>query len=128
MRDSGDEPGRIMISQSKDNGESWSFAHNSEIPNPGASIEIIKLQSSNWLLIYNDLEDGRYRLAASISDDEGNTWKWKKYIEKSNEGAYSYPSVMQASDGVIHLSYSYHLDKRNKSIKYFTFNENWIKK
>jgi predicted neuraminidase len=102
MRDSGDEPGRIMIAESIDDGESWSFAKDSEIPNPGASIDAIKLVSGNWLLIYNDVEDGRYSLAAALSDDEGRTWKWKKHIENSKGKSFHYPSVIEASDGMIH--------------------------
>lgn len=69
MRDDGDEPGRIMISNSKDEGYSWTYAQKSDIPNPGASIEILKLKSGNWLLVYNDVDDGRYSIAAAISDD-----------------------------------------------------------
>jgi predicted neuraminidase len=128
MRDSGDEPGRIMIAESTDEGNTWSFAKDSNLPNPGASIEIIKLNSGNWLLIYNDVEDGRYRLAAALSDNEGNTWKWKKHLENSKVGSYAYPSVIQSDDGKIHLTYSYFLSGKKRSIKYASFNEEWIRK
>lgn len=128
MRDSGDEPGRIMMAESSDEGNSWSFAEDSEIPNPGASIEAIKLQSGNWLLIYNDVDDGRYSLAAALSDDEGSTWKWKKHLEFSKGESFHYPSVIQVSDGKIHLTYSYFLKGNRKSIKHVSFDEAWIKK
>ncbi len=127
MRDSGDEPGRIMMAESSDKGNSWSFAKDSDIPNPGASIEAIKLKSGNWLLIYNDVEDGRYSLAAALSDDEGNSWKWKKSLENSKNGSYAYPSVIQGKDGKIRLTYSYHLEGYRRSIKYVAFDEEWIK-
>ncbi|MCB9208739.1 MAG: exo-alpha-sialidase [Ignavibacteriales bacterium] len=129
MRDDGDAPGKIMISNSKDGGYSWSFAKKSEIPNPGASIEVLKLKSGYWLLVYNDVDDGRYSLAVSISDDEGKTWKWKKHIETSEKGkgSFSYPSVIQAKDGKIQLTYSYHISDEKKSIKHVTFTEEWIK-
>ena len=127
MRDSGDEPGRIMIAESSDDGDSWSFANDSEIPNPGASVDAIKLKSGNWLLIYNDVEDGRYRLAAALSDDEGTTWRWKKHIENSKGESFHYPSVIQSKDGKIHLTYSYFLKGERKSIKHVTFDEEWIK-
>jgi len=126
MRDSGDEPGRIMMAESKDDGESWSFAKDSEIPNPGASIAGIKLQSGKWLLIYNDVEDGRYRLAASLSDDDGKTWKWKKHLENSKGDSFHYPSVIQSKDDKIHLTYSYFLKGERKSIKHVAFEEEWI--
>ena len=127
MRDSGDEPGRIMMAESSDEGNSWSFAKDTGLPNPGASVEVIKLNSGNWLLIYNDVEDGRYRLAAALSDDEGSSWKWKKNLENSKKGSYAYPSVVQAIDGRIHLTYSYHLEGHRRSIKYVSFDEGWIK-
>jgi len=127
MRDSGDEPGRIMIAESSDEGDSWSFANDSEIPNPGASVDAIKLKSGNWLLIYNDVEDGRYRLAAALSDDEGATWRWKKHVENSKGESFHYPSVIQSKDGKIHLTYSYFLKGERKSIKHVSFDEEWIK-
>lgn len=126
MRDSGDEPGRIMMSESFDNGENWTFAEDSEILNPGASIEVIKLKNGNWLLVYNDVEDGRYSLAVSISDDEGKAWKWKKHLEHSDKGGYSYPSVIQTKDGKIHATYSYHLGNQQNSIKHAAFDVDWI--
>ncbi|MFZ1291613.1 MAG: exo-alpha-sialidase, partial [Melioribacteraceae bacterium] len=129
MRNDGDYPGKIMTSISNDNGFSWSFSEKTEIPNPGSSLEAIKLKSGNWLLIFNDNVEGRHQLAAAISDDEGKTWKWKKYIEKSDKGngSYAYPSVIQAKDGKIHLTYSYHLPQEKKSIKHVSFFEDWIK-
>ncbi len=127
MRDSGDVPGRIMMAESNDDGESWSFAKDSELPNPGASIEVIRLTSGNWLLISNDVDDGRYRLAAALSDDEGKTWKWKKHLENSKGESFHYPSVIQSDDGQIHLTYSYFLKGDRKSIKHVAFNEEWIR-
>ena len=127
MRDDGDEPGRIMLSHSDDEGYSWTYAVKSDIPNPGASIEILKLKSGNWLLAYNDVDDGRYSIAVAISDDEGKTWKWKKKLENKKGGSFSYPSVIQASDGKIHLTYSYFYTGDRKSIKHVVFGEEWIK-
>lgn len=128
MRDSGDEPGRIMMAESSDEGNSWSFAKDSDIPNPGASIEAIKLKSGNWLLIYNDVEDGRYSLAAALSNDEGATWKWKKHLENSEGESFHYPSVIQSKNGKIHITYSYFLKGNRKSIKHVSFNEKWVKR
>ncbi len=127
MRDDGDEPGRIMISHSDDEGYSWSYALKSDIPNPGASIEILKLKSGNWLLAYNDVDDGRYSIAVALSDDEGKTWKWKKKLENKRGGSFSYPSVIQSDDEKIHITYSYRLSDTQKSIKYAIFDEDWIK-
>lgn len=127
MRDDGDEPGRIMLSHSDDEGYSWTYAVESDIPNPGASIEVLKLKNGDWLLAYNDVDDGRYSIAVAISDDEGKTWKWKKKLENRKGGSFSYPSVIQADDGKIHITYSYRLSDTQKSIKYAAFDEEWVK-
>jgi len=130
MRDDGDEPGRILISHSEDEGYSWTYATKSDIPNPGASIEVIKLISGNWLLIYNDVDDGRYSLSVAISDDQGRSWKWQKNLEYQKNGSFSYPSLIQTKDGRIHITYSYHLQgdqkQKKKSIKHVVLDEAWI--
>ena len=127
MRDDGDAPGRILISESNDDGYSWTYAEESEIPNPGASIEVIKLKSGNWLMAYNDVEDGRYSLAVALSDDEGKSWKWKKNLEYRKGSSFAYPSVIQAENGIIHITYSYHFGLNQESIKHTAFDEAWVK-
>jgi len=126
MRDDGDEPGRILISHSDDEGYSWTYGKKSDIPNPGASLEVIKLKSGKWLMVYNDVDDGRYSLAVAISDDEGKSWKWKKNIEDVKTGSFSYPSVIQNKNGKIHLTYTYRLSDDQKTIKHISFSEEWV--
>ena len=127
MRQDGDEPSRIMISHSNDEGYSWTFAQRSDLPNPGASVEVIRLKSGNWLLAYNDVEDGRYSLAVAMSDDEGASWKWKRNLEFQKGSSFSYPSVIQAKDGKIHLTYSCQLPEKKETIKHVAFDEDWVK-
>jgi predicted neuraminidase/predicted glycoside hydrolase/deacetylase ChbG (UPF0249 family) len=128
MRDNGDSPQRIIVSTSEDNGYSWSVSRKTSIPNPGSSVEAIALEDGNWLMVCNDLEDGRNRLAVLLSDDEGETWKWKRYLEYTpkGKGGFSYPSAIQASDGLVHVTYSHHTDD-GKSIKHVSFTPSWVK-
>lgn len=142
MRDNGPAPKRLHASESRDRGETWSPVVDSDLPNPGAGAEIISLRNGNWALIYNDTERGRHSLAVSISEDEGKTWRWTRHLERDEPGPeagqYHYPSIMQARDGSLHATYSYHLNRkdlekdpegriRRKSIKHAHFNEAWIK-
>ncbi len=119
MRDSGDEPARVQTSISKDDGESWTAARKTDIPNT-ASVELLALNDGKWAFLGNDISDGRYRLSLYISDDEGNTWKWKVRLEdqKPGNGSFSYPSLIQTRDGLLHATYSYHRGTGKKSIKY----------
>jgi predicted neuraminidase len=127
MRDSGNAPYRVLISTSTDNGESWSPAIDTNIPNPGSSLEAIALQDGCWVMVYNDTEDGRYSLAAALSDDEGKTWKWKRHIGRSDnrEKSFAYPSLIQADDELLHLTYSYR-EQWHATIRHCIFRADWI--
>jgi predicted neuraminidase len=130
LRDNGPAPKRAHISYSKDDGVSWTLARDTEIPNPGTSIEVVRLRNGNWVAVYNDLERNRHSLVAALSDDEGATWKWKRHLDGSPANAvnsqYHYPSVIQAKDGAIHVTYSFFVPE-GKSIKHVRLNEEWIK-
>lgn len=123
LRDSGDAPGRVQISESADAGESWSVAQKSDLPNT-ASVEILRLQDGKWAFAGNDLEDGRYRLSLFLSEDEGKSWKWKTALEnvEPGKGSFSYPCLIQSKDGLLHLTYSYHLERDKKAVKYVVVN------
>lgn len=122
MRDSGDGPTRVHFSESSDKGESWTATNKTDIPNT-ASVELLTLRDGKWAFLGNDVDDGRYQLTLRISDDEGKTWKWKAYIENdlTKKEGYSYPSMIQTKDGLLHITYSYHPEKLKKSIKYVVF-------
>jgi predicted neuraminidase len=141
MRDNGPPPGRLFQSESRDRGETWGPVTKSDLPNPGSGAEVIRLKNGHWALIGNDTEKGRHSLAVQISPDEGRTWPWKRHLEFQppgpEAGAFHYPSLLQARDGTLHASYSYHLATRNlpkdvdgdpaaKSIKHAHFNEAWV--
>jgi predicted neuraminidase len=141
MRDNGPPPKRLHQSESRDRGETWSTVTDSDLPNPGSGAEIMSLRNGHWVLISNDTERGRNSLAVQISDDEGRAWKWKRHLELDapgpDAGSFHYPSIIQAKDGTLHASYSYHLakqtlpkaangDRAAKSIKHAHFNEAWV--
>jgi predicted neuraminidase len=125
MRDSGDSPNRILISTSEDDGNSWSAAIDTDIPNPGSSLEVIALKDGRWIMIFNDTENGRHQLALALSDDEGKSWSWKRYLEKA-AGGFGYPSIIQTKDGKIHATYSYHVAE-GRTIKHVELDVDWIK-
>lgn len=134
MRDNGPAPKRVPVSESKDDGITWSAVTDTDIPNPGTSLEVIALRDGTWVMVGNDTEKGRHSLAVSLSDDEGKTWKWTRRLEYEPKGTsgFDYPSVIEARDGSIHVSYSYSLNHlpRNaprRAIKHARFNSAWVK-
>ena len=137
MRDNGPAPKRHPISESTDGGLTWSDVVDSEIMNEGSGSDILTLSNGNWVLAYNDLENGRYSLAVSLSNDEGKTWKYTRHLaqdlnkDKDKRDKFSYPSIIQGKDGLIHIVYTYQIYNTHPfdedNIKYARFSEDWIK-
>jgi predicted neuraminidase len=128
MRDNGPHH-HIRLSRSSDDGVSWSPVLDSPFPNPGAGIEAIRLANAHWVLIFNDQPRGRNSLAVSLSDDEGASWKWTRHVERSEagKGSFHYPSILQASNGSIHVTYTESRPGMGSTITHARFNEAWIK-
>lgn len=116
---------RIRVSESNDDGITWGPVGVSELKNPGAGVDGVRLANGHWLLVYNDTTSGRHSLAVSISDDEGKTWRWTRHLESHDDGQYHYPAVIQGSDGRIHTVYSYFVTG-GKSMKHAAFTEAWV--
>lgn len=128
LRDAGDGPSFIQQSISTNQGKTWTVATKTSIPNT-ASVELLRLTDGRWLLIGNDLHDGRYRLALWVSSDEGLTWSVSPYYlenDPDKKGSFSYPSVIQDSLGMLHISYSRHLPT-GKTIQYKSLNPLMLK-
>jgi predicted neuraminidase len=116
---------RVRVSTSTDDGLTWGPVGAALLPNPGSGLDGVVLGSGRWLLIYNDTTDGRHRLAASLSDDEGRTWPHTRHLENHDSGSFHYPAVIQSRDGTVHTVYSYFVEG-GKSMKHAAFNEEWI--
>ena len=121
-------PLHIRRAESRDGGMTWTEAA-CDIANPGSSVACTALRSGRWVLVCNDTHSARTRLTAYLSDDEGETWKWKRTIESlQDSGSASYPTVIQGREGEIHCVYS--LKDRDQfagsTIKHIQFNEDWV--
>jgi predicted neuraminidase len=91
----------------------------------------------------------RFPMSVALSIDGGQTWPWVRDVDIGQEVPqekipttmagvdvsdqqkaffqhlfdYSYPSIIETADGIIHMSYTF----RRRTIKYVTFDEGWIK-
>lgn len=132
MRDNGPAPQRLQMSVSDDQGKTWSQVRDSQLLNPGSAADIVTLENGHWVLINNDLEEGRYRLTVSLSEDEGKTWPWSRSVEDAPEQVKAhYPALIAGAGGRLHATYSYFLpddaEPGGRTIRYVSFTESWIK-
>lgn len=106
----------IAQSWSYDNGTTWTKMSATNLPNPNSGSDAVTLADGKQLLVYNPLLagknwwEGRSVLKVGISSD-GVYWSDAYTLEDHAKGEYSYPAVIQANDGLIHISYT--LDRKN---------------
>jgi predicted neuraminidase len=109
---------RIVQAFSSDDGKTWTELEASSLPNNNSGIEALTLRDGRHLLLYNHLsgegqEDGwgkRNVLNLAISED-GREWKAAAVIEREPTGEFSYPAMIQTSDGLVHMTYTWNRRK-----------------
>ncbi len=108
--------GFICQAESADGGATWGEARPTELPNPNSGIDAVRADSGDFFLVYNPTRTGRTPLTLARSRDNGKTWKTVATLE-DQAGEYSYPAIIQASDGRLHVSYTWN----RRHIKHLTF-------
>lgn len=106
------DAGRIFTAESQDQGETWGPVGLTVLPNPNSGMAAITLSDGRHLLVYNHSTTQRSPLNVAISRD-GILWEASVVLE-NEEQEYSYPSVLQTSDGLVHITYTW----RRKHIKH----------
>lgn len=110
----------IASSWSEDYGRTWSPLEKTNLPNNNSGTDAVTLQDGRHLLIYNhvlppgdEVKGARTPLNLSYSED-GVHWQASLILEDSEISQYSYPAIIQSSDGMIHMVYTW----RRERIKY----------
>ncbi len=108
--------GKIAESWSTDGGRTWGEMTLAGLPNPNSGIDAVTLDGGRHLLVYNPTSPPpgkwggpRSPLSVAVSDD-GKEWKAALVLE-DQPGEYSYPAVIQTSDGLVHVTYTWKRDK-----------------
>lgn len=104
---------------SEDSGKTWGPMASTNLPNPNSGTDAVTLASGTHLLVYNHsirtaAKNGRQILNVATSTDGLD---WKPVLTLENEGnaaGYSYPAVIQTSDGLVHITYTW----RRQTIKH----------
>jgi hypothetical protein len=109
--------GNLRQSWSDDGGQTWSSLVLSTLPNPSAGIDAVTLEDGRQLLVYNHSTRNRAQLNVAISTD-GKQWKAALKLEDDTtvggKKAYgAYPAAIQASDGLVHITYTWRREKIN---------------
>jgi len=119
----------IIESWSYDNGETWTPLAKTNLPNNNSGTDAVTLKDGRHLLVYNhvlppgDLAKGpRTPLNVSLTKD-GKQWYAALIIEDSPISQYSYPSIIQTSDGLVHVIYTW----RRKKIKHTVIDPSKLK-
>lgn len=116
--------GNDVISQnwSPDQGKTWDEMKATNLPNPNSGIDAVTLGDGRQLLVYNPTKKNwgnRVPLSLAISTD-GESWRKVLDLEpvrehtNSEEEEYSYPTIIQAPDGKVHIVYTWN----RRTVKY----------
>jgi len=101
--------GRILEAWSEDAGLTWGPLVATHLPNPDAGTDALTLADGRALLVYNHTTKGRRVLNVAVSDD-GRGWQAALVLE-NQPGEYSYPAVIQTTDGLVHVTYTWRRER-----------------
>ena len=100
------QQGQLFAIDSVDLGDTWGPMRLIDVPNPNSGTDAINLKDGRCLLVYNPSTTHRTPLAVALSKD-GEHWSPSLTLE-SEPGEYSYPTAIQTSDGLVHITYTWH--------------------
>ncbi len=102
----------VAQSWSDDGGKTWSEMTSAGLPNPNSGTDAVTLTDGRQLLVYNHTVRGgdarprnREMLNVAVSRD-GKHWEAAVVLE-NEPGEFSYPAVIQSSDGLVHITYTW---------------------
>ncbi len=121
--------GHVITSWSSDEGISWSPLSPTSLLNPNSGTDAVTLKNGEQLIVYNpdipgkDWFNGRGKLRVASSKN-GVDWTDIAVLEDGDKEEYSYPAIIQTSNGDVHISYTF--DRKN--IKYVILRQTTLNK
>lgn len=97
----------LWESWSKDGGRTWSDMTANSLPSTNSGIDGLVLKDGRALLVYNHTSGRHARTPLNVAvSADGRKWQAALVLE-DQPGEYSYPAVIQASDGLVHVTYTW---------------------
>ncbi len=107
--------GCVGMTWSYDGGKTWTEIAAAALPNPSSGTDAVTLADGRQFIIYNHYahmpersgKGLRYPLSIALSSDGLD---WRRVLDLETEplpAGYAYPAVIQTSDGMIHVTYTY---------------------
>lgn len=114
---------RVFEVRSDDGGKTWGPMTLGTLPNNNSGTDAVTLKDGRHLIVYNHVGGTpgkwggkRTPLNLAVSSD-AKGWQAALVLE-SDPGEYSYPAIIQTSDGLVHITYTWH----RKSVKHVIIN------
>lgn len=99
----------------------WATPALLHLPNSKSALDVLKAEDGKILMVFNDTPNYRSPLSLAYSEDGRRFMKiWD--FETHPKMRFSYPTIIQASDGLYHLVYRYD----GLAIKHIVFNREWL--
>ncbi|OGX82782.1 sialidase family protein [Hymenobacter coccineus] len=108
--------GAVVQAWSADDGDTWGPLSKTTLLNPNSGTDAVTLRDGSFLVVYNpdvpgkDWFNGRSKLRVAASAD-GRAWHDVAVLEDGTTEEFSYPAIIQTTDGLVHITYTY--DRKN---------------
>lgn len=113
---------RVGYQLTLDAGESWNSPELLELPNPNSAVCGVLMSDSGVLLALNNSADKRDSLSLAYSANGISDWKIVATLDEVPEQKFSYPTIFRDRSGMIHLVYSWKMEK----LRHVSFNDAWV--
>ncbi|VFR01329.1 unnamed protein product [Cuscuta campestris] len=98
---------KTYISESRDGGLTWDYATPTTLPNHDSGFDGVKLSDGRLLVAYTTFSKEVLNLELALSQDDGESWHDVYTLANTTEKEFSYPAIIQATDGSVHITYTY---------------------
>jgi predicted neuraminidase len=107
---------KVFEIRSDDGGKNWGPMTLGSLPNNNSGTDAVTLSDGTHLIVYNHIGGtpgkwGGKRTPLNIAaSSDGVSWQAALVLEDA-PGEYSYPAIIQSSDGLLHVTYTWNRQK-----------------